>query len=253
MLDVHDAHHAASTWREFFIHIATICVGLLIAIGLEQTVEFFHHRHQVEETRRELARERDLNKQRYQLFYQELDRAAHILSADGEVLAFLRTHPHASPAQWPAQLDYSVALIPYSDAAWKTAQLSGVLNYMPHAEVKRYDELYALMMAINTTEERLREPDFRLRAAPLNGELQDQTPAQLQQTWDTLTDVRVLTAVLIQMQHNIYVRYPDFPSDDPYSGDRFLLLEEHRTGPRSEAWQHAMDRLNALDAQDDKQ
>ena len=39
MLDVHPAHHAASTWRDFFIHIITIVIGLLIAIGLEQTVE----------------------------------------------------------------------------------------------------------------------------------------------------------------------------------------------------------------------
>lgn len=39
MLDVHPAHHAASTWRDFFIHIVTIVIGLLIAIGLEQTVE----------------------------------------------------------------------------------------------------------------------------------------------------------------------------------------------------------------------
>ena len=50
MLDVHPPHHAANTWRDFFIHIATIVVGLLIAVGLEQTVEYFHHNHQ----RREL-------------------------------------------------------------------------------------------------------------------------------------------------------------------------------------------------------
>ncbi len=42
MLDVHPPHHAASTWRDFLIHIATICVGLLIAIGLEQTIEAIH-------------------------------------------------------------------------------------------------------------------------------------------------------------------------------------------------------------------
>ena len=42
MLDIHPPHHAASTWRDFFIHIATICIGLLIAIGLEQTVEAIH-------------------------------------------------------------------------------------------------------------------------------------------------------------------------------------------------------------------
>lgn len=47
MLDIHPPHEAAHTWKDFFIHIATIVIGLLIAIGLEQTVEYFHHRHQV--------------------------------------------------------------------------------------------------------------------------------------------------------------------------------------------------------------
>ena len=51
MIDVHPPHHAASTWRDFFIHIATIVIGLLIAVSLEQTVEFFHHRHQRQELR----------------------------------------------------------------------------------------------------------------------------------------------------------------------------------------------------------
>src|SRR6202020_1957052 len=51
MLDVHPAHHAASPWREFFIHIATIVIGLLIAVGLEQTVEYFHHEHQLHDVR----------------------------------------------------------------------------------------------------------------------------------------------------------------------------------------------------------
>jgi hypothetical protein len=46
MLDVHPPHDKVHTWRDFFIHIATICVGLLIAVGLEQTVEALHHHHQ---------------------------------------------------------------------------------------------------------------------------------------------------------------------------------------------------------------
>ncbi len=52
MIDIHPPHHAASTWRDFFIHIATIVVGLCIAVGLEQTVEHFHQRHQLQELRR---------------------------------------------------------------------------------------------------------------------------------------------------------------------------------------------------------
>jgi hypothetical protein len=45
MLDMHPPHQSIHTWRDFFIHIATIVVGLCIAVGLEQTVEFFHHRN----------------------------------------------------------------------------------------------------------------------------------------------------------------------------------------------------------------
>jgi len=35
MLDVHPPHASTHTWRDFFIHIATICIGLLIAVDLE--------------------------------------------------------------------------------------------------------------------------------------------------------------------------------------------------------------------------
>src|SRR5215475_14534936 len=46
MLDVHAPHEPIHSWKSFAIHIAAIVIGLLIAVGLEQGVEFFHHRHQ---------------------------------------------------------------------------------------------------------------------------------------------------------------------------------------------------------------
>lgn len=46
MLDVHPPHETSHSWKSFLFHIATIVVGLFIAVALEQTVEFFHHRHQ---------------------------------------------------------------------------------------------------------------------------------------------------------------------------------------------------------------
>src|ERR1700727_1484957 len=54
MLDVHPAHHPAHSWRDFFVHIATICIGLLIAIGLEQSVEALHPRHKRKDPRRQI-------------------------------------------------------------------------------------------------------------------------------------------------------------------------------------------------------
>lgn len=56
-MEVHPPEHAIHNWRDFFIHIGTITIGLLIAIGLEQTVEFVHHRHQRHTAERNLERE----------------------------------------------------------------------------------------------------------------------------------------------------------------------------------------------------
>jgi hypothetical protein len=61
MLDVHPAPHAAHSWREFFIHIATIVLGLCIAVGLEQTVEYFHHRHQLHSLQEALQKSGEAN------------------------------------------------------------------------------------------------------------------------------------------------------------------------------------------------
>ena len=54
MLDVHPPHETVHTWRDFFIHIATIVVGLLIAVGLEQTVEALHREHERQVLEQEL-------------------------------------------------------------------------------------------------------------------------------------------------------------------------------------------------------
>ena len=46
MLDVHPPHHSPNTWRDFLLHIATIVVGLVIAVCLEQSIEALHHHHE---------------------------------------------------------------------------------------------------------------------------------------------------------------------------------------------------------------
>ena len=51
VIDVHAAHGGVHTWKDFWIHLGTITLGLLIAISLEQSVEWAHHlrqRHQLE-------------------------------------------------------------------------------------------------------------------------------------------------------------------------------------------------------------
>ena len=45
MLDVHPPHEPVHGIRDFLLHLLTITVGLLIALGVEGAVEWRHHVH----------------------------------------------------------------------------------------------------------------------------------------------------------------------------------------------------------------
>ena len=55
-MDIHKPK-AAHSWREFVVEIGTIICGILIALSLEQGVEWLHHQSEVAETREALGRE----------------------------------------------------------------------------------------------------------------------------------------------------------------------------------------------------
>jgi hypothetical protein len=57
MLDVHAPHEVLHTWKGFFIHIATIVIGLFIAVALEQSVEAINRHHEVTALREDLRQE----------------------------------------------------------------------------------------------------------------------------------------------------------------------------------------------------
>jgi hypothetical protein len=139
MLDIHPPHHAATTWRDFLIHIATITLGLFIAIGLEQTVEAIHHlhqRHQLEERLREelrgnLVRDED----DFQKFAQI---RAYILELKSAVSARRTGKP--SPPSPPAATDTRRQQIPRapSIAMWETAKLDATITQLPTREINLY-------------------------------------------------------------------------------------------------------------------
>ncbi len=50
MLDVHPPHEKIHGFRDFLLHLLTITIGLLIALGLEALVERVHQNHLREES-----------------------------------------------------------------------------------------------------------------------------------------------------------------------------------------------------------
>ncbi len=148
MLDVHPLHRPPHGWREFLLHIATIAVGLLLALGLEQVATYVHHRFELATARQELALEvagNDDALRRNEAWAQALGAA---LRAD---VALLRA------PQPPAgrSLGYPSAPVWPPDGAWQTAKRSGSIGLMPHDELDRYTYLYETVQAVKDSAPRL--------------------------------------------------------------------------------------------------
>lgn len=62
ILEPHAPHEPIRNWRGFLVHVATITIGLLIAIVLEQSVEYLHHVHQRHQLQRDLHEEAQRNR-----------------------------------------------------------------------------------------------------------------------------------------------------------------------------------------------
>ncbi|MGA7156070.1 MAG: hypothetical protein WBY53_04450 [Acidobacteriaceae bacterium] len=148
MIDVHPPHEAAHTWKDFLIHIAIIVVGLVIAVGLEQSVEYFHHRHQITETRDALQHERLENYARLDRYVTLWYKSSALQQADMEILTSLQHHPQ-NASQIAGGLRWSIARNQFETSAWHTAQSSGVLAMLPPDEVLANERVYTALQDIS--------------------------------------------------------------------------------------------------------
>lgn len=221
MLEVHAPHEGIHTWRDFFVHIATIAIGLLIAVGLEQTVEHFHHRNQVAEVRESLSVERQFNINRFAVLRDEFHRFVPKLAINLAVFQYLRSHPNAPAADWPGKLDWLAMNTSFLDTGWTTAQQSTLLQYVPRSEAQRDDELYR---RLHNLDDRIDDAQRAVNRARRFA-IQDPDPshlsvAQLERQIDLTSDALLQYALVAKAQNNLAVRFTDFkPSlgrDDVY-------------------------------------
>jgi hypothetical protein len=135
MLDVHPPHESVHTWKSFLIHIVTIVIGLLIALGLEQTVEHLHHRHQAREARQRLLEEVRANGEVAQndayavrMHLKHLREALLVLDR-ARNRALLPTDHVITGRSWR----------PAEAAAWKIARDSGAAGYLSATEQATFE------------------------------------------------------------------------------------------------------------------
>src|SRR5579859_4676283 len=145
VIDVHAPHGGVHTWKDFWIHLGTIAAGLLIAIGLEQSVEALHHLHQQHHLQKDLRDEAEANRK---LILDDLALAGHdgwfgsaikqvaeSQPRGGKVIVSL---PPAPCAPGSIMTTGSTRYLSPSEAVWTTANDSGQVALLPPKQGRIY-------------------------------------------------------------------------------------------------------------------
>ncbi len=138
MLDVHAPHEVLHTWKDFFIHIATIVVGLFIAVALEQSVEAINRHHEVAALREDLRQESrqiiaDARKSEAVHLYEIRWLTTRITQTQ---LAIRERHP-IGPRGTNDMPNYASPDIPI----WRSAKSGGRVALLTKEEVNAYAEI----------------------------------------------------------------------------------------------------------------
>ncbi len=138
MLEVHPPRHAIEGMRDFFFHLLTITIGLLIALGLEASVEALAHRHQRIEAEATIRHELEENRHK-------IDDAGRGIESELKgmmvILNYLEARQQGKPGDLTgATISFSEG--PLQDAAWRTAASTGVLSYMDYSTAEEYAMAY---------------------------------------------------------------------------------------------------------------
>jgi len=158
MIDVHPPEDGIHGGRDFFLHLFTITIGLLIALGLEATVEAIHHRHQRQEAETLVRREIQNNLTRLRDGAPEATAELHQMA---RVLQTLEARSQSQPGILNEK-DFVFREAPIQDAAWRTANSTGALTYMNYAEVERFSDAYKEQALLQTMEEQALEDYLEL-------------------------------------------------------------------------------------------
>ena len=140
MIDLHPPHHGPMTLRDFFIHLFIVVLGILIAIGLEQTAEVIHHHHQRQQLEQDLRAEAERNVGTiqaneknfadYMAWYRDILKAGREAQPTAGFVTFVI----------PPRVRAQIAQRPM-DNVWPAATASGAVAVLPREEIETFGRI----------------------------------------------------------------------------------------------------------------
>jgi len=207
MHEVHPPHQTARSWRDFFIHIATIVLGLLIAVGLEQMVERIHEHYELRVAREALVREFQSNQANLAADESNWLETLARLKSNLLVLKFVREHPKTPQTELPGDLQWHQGAFRWDHAVWDTAENKGVVRLMSLREANRNQAFYSLMTLISAQSLN----DWDAINAAHHFDLSDTTHLSAQQLNDTIQLTEIALAKHIEFGYSFGRYAHEFP------------------------------------------
>ncbi|HEX5283106.1 MAG TPA: hypothetical protein VFW30_03220 [Bryocella sp.] len=147
MIDIHAPHESTHTWRDIFIHLAIVIVGILIAIGLEQTIEAIHRSRQRHQLEADLHAEagnnraiiaRDLRLQDLEPWFEQAINAVDAATPQqGKIRLTLPFAPCIPGSVGTSTERYFAP----SEAVWTTAKESSLVGLLPVEQARMFARL----------------------------------------------------------------------------------------------------------------
>jgi hypothetical protein len=191
-MEVHAPDHGIHSWRDFLVHMGTICLGLLIALGLEQAVIAIHDAHRRAELRAALDSDSRQD---------VVDSKRSEATAGGSIawtldrVSQVRTALAKNAALAPRQRAHLPQMDLIDDAAFKAAKASGSLALLPQEDVLAYSEEDGVVdLAVKTfdawsaSSRNLRAFELQFRTPAGAYDFSAATPADLHRYLDLLMD-----------------------------------------------------------------
>ncbi len=209
MLDVHPSHHSISGWRDFFVHLLTITIGLLIALTLEGWLDGLHRRHLVRDAEASLRTEIEANAKSLSDTAAAIHRQQQQLADDVKVLGqFIKTNN--LPKGTKLQVNFYISR--FDSLSWKTAQSTGALSNMSYSKAKDYAEIYSAQESIETAEDQtVRDVVFAV-APMMNLQNKDEEPTHedavaMKQHMEVLQGQLLVVDAMVTSLDGIYKKF----------------------------------------------
>ncbi len=176
--------------KDFAIHILTVTIGILIALGLDALVEAHRHHVLIDHARADFRAEFTQN--RAKLALEGTAEQAVKTELEGLIVygrAKLANQPATMPAIQPTR-----AFVALTSTAWETANATQAFLYLPFTETREISAAYSRQQVYNAMEARAEEQWFSLAGL---GDPAEVTGADLKPALDKII---IAYAYLISLQ-----------------------------------------------------